>query len=914
MKTRPQNASFIKLPGTIRWKLQALVGFGATLLFFSVFLTSQFGLPFGIFEGNYQRLENEAMSRLNSFADSEKILISMWVNERLADLRFSSQNPHFQSHLPQLTATAKQEDKIAAILDELTEWFLLARKSYNYEDVELINARTGINLFSSHEEYQGKKSMLFDSLFADGRDWDEKVFFHNNDNSSSICLAYRIPAPVSKDSTAKDGLVMLYRIKTEQFIDEVLRYSDVLGLSGEIELIDLHQTLLTPLKYKLPDGTAARPFEYHLATKPAEFASWGIDGVQKALDYRGVPVVAVTRNLRITPDFGLGIIVKQDEADIFSSLKNSIIYTTSITVIGIIFLLTLLFFVTRRLLKPLERLSSTVKRIKQGDLSARAEVCGSDETGMLSAAFNEMAEEIYRWHQEFEVAVQERTAVLGKFSEVVEQSPVSIVITDILGNIEFINPKFSELAGYSMEEVLGRNPRLLKSGNTPPETYRELWETISSGHIWEGELANRKKSGEIFWEHAKISPIKNSNGVITGYVGIKENITEKRQMEAQLLQSQKMEAMGTLAGGIAHDFNNILTVISGYGTMLKMKLAQDTSSVAMIDEILAAESRAEVMTRSLLAFSRKEEIRLAPVDLVEILRGLEKSLSRLIREDIEFKIELPTGSLPVMADKGQLEQLIVNLVVNARDAMPSGGLLSLSITDRYLICDISPDKLPEQGRYAVITVADTGIGMDKQTRERIFDPFFTTKAVGKGTGLGLSMADSIVKKHGGSIYLRSEPGEGTTFKISLPLLEQPLKRSADADTLAFIPGSETILLVEDEPAIRKILTTFLAEMGYSVLTAENGAEGVETFRANRDEINLILSDVIMPKKNGKEMYQEICRIKADVPIVFMSGYTADILNDYEFNGRNFLLKPIQPSTLLEKIREVLEGENAARIV
>lgn len=908
MESKPLYAAFIKLPKTIRWRLLALVGFGATLLFFSVFLTSQFGLPFGLFQGNYQRLEVEAMNRLNSIADSEKTLISTWVNERLADLRFSSQDPHFQSHLPQLTATVRQNDKIAAILDELTEWFLLARKSYHYEAVELINSRTGISIFSSQEDQQGKRSMLFDSLFADGPDWEEKVFFHNTDSSSSICLAYQIQIPMNKGSTATDGLVMLYRIKSEQFLAEVIRYSDVLGQSGEIELIDLHQTLLTPLKYKLPDGSVARPFKYHLATKPAEFASWGIDGVQKALDYRGVPVVAVTRNFRITPDFGLGIIVKQDEAEIFSSLKSSIIYTTSITVIGIIFLLTLLFIVTRRLLKPLERLSSTVRRIKQGDLSARAEVCGSDETGMLSAAFNEMAEEIYRWHQEFEVAVQERTAVLGKFSEVVEQSPVSILITDIRGNIEFINPKFSELAGYSMEEVLGRNPRLLKSGNTPPETYRELWETISTGHIWEGELANRKKSGEIFWEHAKISPIKNSDGVITGYVGIKEDITEKRQMEAQLLQSQKMEAMGTLAGGIAHDFNNILTVISGYGTMLKMKLEKDPPAVAMIDEILTAEGRAEVMTRSLLAFSRKEEIRLAPVDLVEILRGLENSLSRLIREDIEFKIELPTGNLPVMADKGQLEQLIVNLVVNARDAMPSGGLLSLSIAARNLICDISPDKLPEQGRFAVITVADTGIGMDKQTRERIFDPFFTTKAIGKGTGLGLSMADSIVKKHGGSIYLRSEPGEGTTFKISMPLLEQPFRNSSADDEVHFIPGCETILLVEDEPAIRKILTTFLAEMGYSVLIAENGAEGVETFRTNRDRINLILSDVIMPRKNGKEMYQEICRIKADVPIVFMSGYTADILNDYEFTGCNLLLKPIHPSTLLTKIREVLDRE------
>ena len=910
MKTRRSAASFIKLPRTIRWRILALFGFGAILLFLAVFFTSQFGLPFSIYQGNYQRLKIEAMERLNFIADSEKTLISMWTNERLADLKFSAQNPHFQAHLHELTATKLQKKKVEPVLDELSEWFQLARKSYHYETVELVDPGTGVCLLSSKEEHTGVRSMLFDELFADGTDWEEKVFFHKTDSGSSICLARQIHAPVAKGSAGTEDLVMLYQVKTEQFITEVLRHSDVLGQSGEIVLIDLNQKLLTPLKYKLPDGTVARPLEYRMKTKPAEFAGWGIDGIQNALDYRGVPVVAVTRNIRVIPDFGLGIIVKQDEAEIFSSLKSSIIYTTSITVSGLTLLLTLLYIVTRNLLKPLERLSSSVTRIKQGDLSARAEAGGGDETGMLSAAFNEMADEIQRWHRGLEVAVQGRTAELRKFAEVVEQSPLSIIITDIQGDIEFVNPKFSELTGYRVEEVLGQNPRILKSDETLPATYKELWVTISSGHIWEGDLANRKKSGEIFWEHAKISPIKNSQGGITGYVGIKEDITERKLMEANLLHSQKMEAMGTLAGGIAHDFNNILTVISGYGTILKMKLGEDTTAVAMIDEILMAEARAEEMTRSLLMFSRKEEIRLVPVNLAEIIGGLQKSLSRLIREDIEFKIELPEGNLPVMADKGQLEQLIINLAVNARDAMPSGGVLSISVADKSLIeKEMLADDLPVQGRYAVITVSDTGMGMDKETQERIFDPFFTTKEVGKGTGLGLSMVYSTAKKHGGSIYFLSEQGEGTTFKIYLPLLEQRYESSAPLDAVPFLFGNETLLLVEDDVAIRKIMTTMLTKQGYTLLTAENGEEGEELFRKNRDKISLVISDVIMPKKNGWEMYQEICRIRPDSPVIFMSGYTADILNKDEISRYHLLLKPINPETLLSKIREILDGKS-----
>ncbi len=910
MKNR-YSFPFIKLPETIRWKILTLFGFGSTLLFLAIFLTAQLGLPFRLYEGNADRIEIEALYRLSAVADSEKALISNWFRERLADLKFSAQEPHFQSHLHALSAPERNRKSLQPIFDELLESFLLARKYYHYEAVELIDSKTGICLFSTMDKYQGNKSLLFDKLFADGRDWEEKVVFQEIENVPSICLAYQIRMPSGKDSGSGKSLVMLYRIKTAQFLSDVIRHSEVLGLTGEIELIDRDQTLLSPLKHRLSDGTVARPLEYRLLSKPAQFASQGVEGIHKVSDYRGIPVVSVTRNYQVTPDFNLGIIVEQDEAEIFSSLNRSILQTMIIASIGLALLLTLLYLVTRHLLKPLEKLTSTVNRISKGDLEARTEKSGSYETGMLATAFNEMADEIQRWHRGFEVAVAGRTAELRKFSEVVEQSPVSIMITDIAGNIEYVNPRFSELTGYTVEEVLGLTPRILKSGETPAEIYREMWETVSAGDLWEGELVNKKKSGELFWEHAKISPIKNSEGVITGYAGIKEDITGRRFMEAQLLQSQKMEAMGTLAGGVAHDFNNILTVISGYGVILKSKLTEEPSLVAMVNEILAAEARAEVMTRSLLMFSRKEEIRLAPVDLGEIVLGLKKSLSRLIREDIEFSIEIPDIRLPVMADKGQIEQLIVNLVVNARDAMPSGGMLSLTVAGKSLDKDDpSADPMQEIGSYAVMTVADTGTGMDKKTQERIFDPFFTTKEAGKGTGLGLSMAYSTVSRHGGSIYLFSEPGKGTTFKIYLPLLENLTVGSNSSVDEVFMHGTETVLIVEDDAAIRKILLTLLSGQGYTVLSAENGEEGLELFRENPDEIRLVLTDIIMPKKNGREMCQEIHEIRSDLPVIFMSGYSSGILDDESLNDSNLLVKPIHPITLLSKIRELLDKEEA----
>ncbi len=902
MNTKLSGLRLLKLPRTIRWKILLLFGIGAFLVFLTTTLTRQFGLPFRLYQGNYQRIEADAINYLNSIADFEKTIISKWFDERLTDLAFDSEGPYFQAQLLKLKGQGK---KAVTARQQLIEWFHLASRSYNYEAFEVVDSRNGICLFSNQDKNEGVKTLFFEKLFSEGKDWKQKVFLQNIDNSSSICLAHQIIA----DKAGINGLIVVYRIKAERFMDDLIHGTEVLGQSGEIVLIDQQHKILSPLKYKLPDGTVAKPLEYRLATKPVDFASRGIDGIQRAADYRSVSVVAAIRNCQVTPDFGLVMIVKQDEAEIFAPLKRSILHTTLISIAGLTFILTLLFLVTRKLLKPLENLTSSVKRIKQGDLDARAEVSGSYETETLSTAFNEMAEEIQRWHRGLEVAVRGRTAELRKFSEVVEQSPLSIIITDIHGDIEFVNQKFTETTGYGVEEVLGQNPRILKSDETSPATYKDLWGTISSGHIWEGDMVNRKKSGEIFWEHAKISPVKGWEGAITGYVGIKEDITEKRLMEVQLLQSQKMEAMGTLAGGIAHDFNNILTVISGYGTILKMKLEEDTTAVAMIDEILMAEARAEEMTRSLLMFSRKEEIRLVPVNLAEIIRGLKKSLSRLIREDIEFKTELPEGNLPVMADKGQLEQLIINLAVNARDAMPSGGVLSISAADKSLIeNDMLADDLPVQGRYAVIIVSDTGMGMDKETQERIFDPFFTTKEIGKGTGLGLSMVYSTVKKHGGSIYFLSEPGAGTTFKIYLPLLEQHHESSASLDAVPFLFGSETLLLVEDDVAIRKIMTTILTEQGYTLLTAENGEEGEELFRKNSDKVSLVISDVIMPKKNGWEMFQEICRIRPDTPVIFMSGYTADIMDKDEISKYHLLLKPINPETLLSKIREILDGK------
>ena len=437
----------------------------------------------------------------------------------------------------------------------------------------------------------------------------------------------------------------------------------------------------------------------------------------------------------------------------------------------------------------------------------------------------------------WQIAEHRRVDVeMRKLSQAVEQSPVSIVITDAKGNIEFVNPRFTQVTGYEAGEVLGKNPRVLKSGETPPERYKELWETITAGKVWEGEFHNKKKNGELFWEHAAISPIRDGNGSITHYLGIKEDITERKKLEDQLRQAQKMEAIGQLAGGVAHDFNNILSTITGYASLLEMSITSDATLRDYVAEIAVASERGANLTQSLLAFSRKQEASLAAVDLNDQIRSSHKVLSRLVGEDIDLVLDLDREDTVVEADAGQLQQVLMNLASNARDAMRNGGTLRIA-TKNVTIGGDHEERyaLEHPGKYAILSMIDTGAGMEQAVRERIFEPFYTTKGVGKGTGLGLSIVYGIVKKHRGSITVDSEPGKGTVFSIYLPRTERSISgRGADEALPQAAAGNRTILLVEDEETVRRVLRLTLEAYGYRVIEAVDGEDAVRVFRENQD--------------------------------------------------------------------------------
>jgi signal transduction histidine kinase len=423
------------------------------------------------------------------------------------------------------------------------------------------------------------------------------------------------------------------------------------------------------------------------------------------------------------------------------------------------------------------------------------------------------------------------------------------------------------------------------------------------------EMVGRK--GRHVWLETRAVPFRNKKNEIIALLGITRDITGRRKLEEQLRQSQKMESIGTLAGGVAHDFNNILTAISGYGHLALMKMTPGDPNRMNIQQILESADRAAHLTRDLLLFSRKQPIDRKPVDLNEGIQRLSKFLARVIGEDIAFKTTLSGGAIPVLADAYQIDQVLMNLATNARDAMPKGGAFTITTEQVWLNESFTFSRgLGMSGKYAVISVSDTGQGMDEETRQRVFEPFFTTKEVGKGTGLGLSVVYGIVQQHDGQVTVYSEPGHGTTFRIYLPINETNI--SAEPAAVAEEPpvgGTETILLAEDDKTVREMTLLMLEDFGYAVVTAVDGEDAVKQFGENKDRVELLLFDLIMPGKSGKDAYDEIRLIRPDIKVIFASGYDPDMVRQKALLEQHVpvVYKPVPMATLLKTIRAVLDG-------
>ncbi len=495
-----------------------------------------------------------------------------------------------------------------------------------------------------------------------------------------------------------------------------------------------------------------------------------------------------------------------------------------------------------------------------------------------------------------------------RLSRAVEQSPVAIVITDLDGQAQYVNSKFTAVSGHTLEHLLDHRIEVLRDGHPNEASYQTFWATVRAGGEWRGELATRRQEGGTIWESVKVSALRSPAGEIANFLCLREDISERKRLENDLRQAQKMESLGTLAGGIAHDFNNLLAIINGYAEFCQQGNQEPAALQKSLREIHRAAQRASGLVRQILTFSRKTEIRFAPVDFNQLCRDLVTLLAETFPRTVNFNVTLAAHLPPLLADQNQLQQVILNLCVNARDALPHGGTIAITtgVQTGALLTHLGAD--PHRA-YASLGVTDTGTGMSPEVRTRIFEPFFTTKAINHGTGLGLSVVYGIVVAHHGFIDVESTLGSGSTFTVYLPLTENTVVVPPSLPANASFPsGSESLLIVDDEESLRSLLAVAFTRKGYRTQTAATGLEAIALIKDLPTPFDLILLDLNMPGANGIEVLRALRVHQPQTKVLVVSGhYTPETRAEFTLLGqRDFVQKPFRLDELGRTVRRLLD--------
>ena len=499
-----------------------------------------------------------------------------------------------------------------------------------------------------------------------------------------------------------------------------------------------------------------------------------------------------------------------------------------------------------------------------------------------------------------------------RLARAVEQSPTSFVITNPAGQVQYVNPRFTQITGYTLEDILDGNIDVMRAGHVNDESYRAFWETLRGGREWRGELLTPCKNGRNIWESVQVSPMRGPGGEIINYLSLREDITERMNLEEQLRQAQKMDSLGTLAGGIAHDFNNMLAIIHGYAEAAILRQTGDDRIKTYLREIHTAAQRATGLVRQILTFSRKTEIKTAPVDLNSLVRELTSLLAQTFPRTVTLHYDLDPKLVHFQGDGNQLQQVVLNLCVNARDAMPDGGSLTIT-TEIVPLAAVPREKLPRGvdpvAQWVCLQVTDTGFGMSPEVRARIFEPFFTTRADHGGNGLGLSVVYGIIQSHHGCLDVTSQPGKGSTFIVYLPIVAGEV---APAQSLksprGLSRGSESVLIVDDEESLRSLLTLILQQSGYRVSAVADGQEAIDFLSDLTHEVDAVLLDLNMPRRSGMEVFKAIHHIRPAIKFVIVSGnIVADVKAELMSLGQTeFLHKPYRLDEVGTRLRSALQ--------
>ncbi len=498
----------------------------------------------------------------------------------------------------------------------------------------------------------------------------------------------------------------------------------------------------------------------------------------------------------------------------------------------------------------------------------------------------------------------------SKLAKAIDQSPTAVVLSTPQGQVQYVNPRYTEITGLTLEEIFEQEIEVLGRGFDDPGKYREVLEQVRRGGSWSGEVCSWGRDEKELWEFVQITPIRNHADEVVQFLCLREDITQRKTLELQLRQAQKMDSLGTLAGGIAHDFNNIIAIVKGY-TEFCLSRTEDASLQRYLSEIHKASQRAVGLVRQILTFSRKAEVSTRPVDINALLNELGRLFSETFPRTIEFQFNLDKDLPSLIADPNQLQQVIMNLCVNARDAMPEGGRLRLASSRVRGNTIADQPNINAKRDYVCITIADNGQGMPPDVRSRIFEPFFTTKMKKGGTGLGLSVVYGIVVNHQGALTVDSAPGKGTTFKAYFPIVESQEAHGATADneTRTVPRGSEHLLIVEDEESLRELLSTAMNELGYSIETAEHGLAAAERLlNGGGADLDAILLDLNLPGMNGIEVLRSVRRIRPGMPVIIISGNVGREQREQldQLGVGDVIVKPYSLADIGQRLRAVLD--------
>ena len=774
-----------------------------------------------------------------------------------------------------------------------------------FQEIQLLSAVGGRVLLSSRAENEGQYRVQ-DRSFLMGRQGTFVSGIHPSPLTLQPTLAVSTPLRGPRERLLG---VLVVNLDLE-WLDRVIQERAGLGWSGEAYLVDGTHTFVSAQRFGRTDF-------------PRGIRSAGIDAALKGgigsgiyPNYRGVPVLG---SYRWNAALETALLVEMERRAALTWVRRQ---TATLLMHGLLFAALLavgVYLLARQITRPILRVRQAALQVAAGDLAIQVPVPTGDEIGDLARAFNTMTSRLNEVYGELRRREEH-------FRSLTESSADILAVLSVAGRLRFVSPSVEKILGYRPEELQGRRPFHLVHLDDLPRLAGEFRRTEIAPGAAARQTVFRLRHRDGSWRTMEATARSLlAHPAIRGIVANVRDISERQQLEEKLLQARKMEAVGRLAGGVAHDFNNLLTVIIGYTETLQLDGNLGPEARADAREIRRAADRAAALTRQLLAYSRKQILQVRPVNLNRLVRGMWEMLQRLIGEHIRLSDWLQPDLATVRADPNQLEQVIMNLAVNARDAMPEGGTLTISTRDERLDAGVAP--LPPEaspGGHVLLEIRDTGAGMDPPTLEKIFEPFFTTKEVGKGTGLGLATVLGIVQQSGGSIAVASETGRGSTFTIRLPAVAGVVPAPATAHEAAseatlqpgpapagLQPGGGSILLVEDEDAVRRMIHTILVRCGYRV---QDAADPAEALRLVEDpaRFSLLITDLVMPGMSGRQLAAELLRRTPGLKVLYISGYTDDAGMRRAAAGEEFafLQKPFAPAALTGKVREILEEEPA----